>query len=948
MKSKRMLMMSLIVTLIAATVQFSVSVSHVAAAINWPSNQVLPSFSAPAATLDVMDVTTEFKYQAEGTQVGHGTGRLDGNGWLVQTGIDAPLQHMVYGPYATNIPVGANTAFFDISIDNNTANNAVMVTVDVRDNTNGAILATRDITRQEWTGVYSFQRFELPFNNATAGHALEFRVYWWGGSYIKVDDVGTNPKILGDEAVLFTTLKGLVNKTQPRIYTYDDAVRGEDGKYNWLNSLGIGHTDVTDNYSLITKYKSEIGGIVIYDEAVPDTINLATTFASLNKGIVASPSLVTKLTSAPYSLPILKDFRGMFTTKVQVYQYLYNNYWSLVTHKILAGINPQIKGFLRDYATAVGTAAVWLNPAVPAEDTILRQFLTDMPHDGTGTYMGWWPDEGQGVTRTSEYGVTTIASDFASNLTVFGGTSRTVNVKPLANKPPLRNKIYVSLILSDGDNLQYLEHRFKTPWLWDSANRGTIPLGWTVSPAMLDAMPGVLNYLYNTATPNDNLIGGPTGVGYTYPNLWTNQSYLNNYVALSNDYANRSGLKVITVWNTIVGGINPNVGSSFAAYAPSLLGLTGMQAGGQITQYNNILPTQALNATYCYSQATVISEINGAIAGWSGTAPRFVSIQANPWDVSYQMLVNAVNNFSGNSNIVFVTPDNYFQLMREYNNLPVDPSTVVKTYEAENTSYATSPFNHSVGRADGDAWSANVAQDAADFMLWGPYVTTLPAGQLTATFKMKIDSITGVNDNVVRLDVRDSTTGQDLAAFDVYRNQFKAANTYQDFSLNFTNVTGHQLEFRVGYKAKAKISVDKVTVTTSIGKYEAEGTVVGHATGRAVSDGWQANPTQDTAIHMSYGPYDANLPVGNRKVTFRLKVDNNTLNNLQVAAIDVWDATAGTTVVSQNILRQQFTAANQYQDFSLTFNNTTLNHQLEYRVYYNAVATITLDKITIN
>ncbi|UKS28310.1 hypothetical protein LOZ80_05070 [Paenibacillus sp. HWE-109] len=950
MKKTKFISMLLAVFILAAAVNLTVSVSPAEAAINWPTGQVLPSFPAPASTLDVIDTTTEYKYQSNGPQVSHSTGHLDKNNWIVQTGVDHENDFMIYGPYATDIPVGINTAFFELAVDNNTANNNAIVRIDVRDNTNGQTLAARDVTRMEWNSNDSnrLQNFNLTFNNTNAGHALEFRVYWYGGSFVRVGAVGTNPKAMEDDAVLFSTVKGLVNKTQPRIYTYDNAVRGEDGKYNWLNTLGLGHTDVTDKYTLITKYRSEINGIVIYDEAVPDTVNLATTIASLNGGIVAPPSVVAKLTAAPYNLPILNDLRGMFTTKIQVYQYLYNNYWSQVTHKVIVGLNPTIKGFLRDYAIAVGAATIWLDPSVTAEDTILRQFLSGMPHDGTGTYMGWWPDEGVGVTRTSEYGVTTIASDYSSNLTVFGGTSRIVNVKPLANKPALQNKIYVSLILSDGDNLQYLEHHFKTTKLWDAPNRGAIPVGWTVSPAMLDAMPGVLNYLYNTATPNDNFIGGPTGVGYTYPNFWTNQGYLDNYIALSDDYSKRSGLKVNTVWNTILGGINVNVGNSYAMNSPSLLGLTSMQSGGQITQYNNLLPAQGLNATYCYSEASVISELNGAITGWNGAAPKFVSIQSEPWDVTYQNLVNAVNTFSGNSNIVFVTPDNYFQLMREYYNLPVDPSTVVKTYEAENTNYAASPFSHTVGRADGDAWSANVAQDDAGFMLWGPYVSTLPAGQLTTTFKVKIDSIAGNNDNVLRLDVRDSTTGQDLAAFDVYRNQFKSNNYYQDFSLSYTNVAGHPLEFRAGYKDNAKISIDKVTTTTSIGKYEAEGTILGHGAGRVVGDGWQANPTQDNANHMVYGPYDSNVPIGNRKVTFALKVDNNTLNNLQVASIDVWDATAGTVLASQNILRQQFTSANQYQNFSLSFNQTTLNHQLEYRVYYNDIATITLDKITIN
>ncbi|SFT27699.1 GxGYxYP domain-containing protein [Paenibacillus sp. BC26] len=910
-----------------------------ASGLTWPSGQILPSFSAPAATLDEINLVSEYRYEAEGTAALHNSGHLDGNGWLSQVGIDTANQYMVYGPYVTDVPTGTNTAYFDMIVDNNTANNDVIVTLDVRDNVNGQILATRNVTRQEWTQAGNYQRFTVSYNNATAGHALEFRVYWYGRAYTKVDAVGTIPAgNKDDEALVFTTLKGLVNKTQPRIYSYDNAVRNEDGKDSWLNALGIGHTDVSNNWSLITKYASEINGIVIYDTAVPDTVNLATLIASQSGGIVAPPSLVTTLTSAPYNLPILDDLRGDFSTKLSVYQHIYNNYWSSLSHKMVVGLNPEIKGYLRDYAMATGAAVIWLNPAVPAEKTLLQSFLSDMPN-GSGVYMGWWPDEQLGVETASAYGISTVASDFSSNLTVFSGTSRTVNVKPVPNKPTLQNKIYVSLILSDGDNLQYMEHRFKK--LWDSANRGTVPLGWTVSPAMLDAMPGLLNYLYNTATPNDALIAGPSGVGYTYPNDWTNQTYLDNFVALSNDYMNRAGLRVATIWNTIVGGINTNVGNSFAQYAPSMLGLTAQVGGGALTVYNNTLPAQGLNANYCYSEATLIYEINQAIAGWSGTSPRFVSIQANPWDVNYQNFVNAVNNYSANSNIVFVRPDTYFQLMREYNQLPIETSTIVKKLEAE------TQFSHATGAVSGSDWSANVAASSAAYMLSGPFDTTVPVGTNTATFKMKIDSNTGTNDNVVTLDVRNNTTGAVLATYDVYRNHFKSSNTYQDFSLTFENPTGSSLEFRAYYRDKATISIDKVTVTSRIGKYESEGAYIGHGVGRVSGDGWQASSALDNQGHMVYGPYDSNVPMGNRKLTFRIKIDNNTLNNANVAKIDVYDAATGTTVAQSDLTRQQFTSVNQYQNFSLSFNQA-LGRNLEYRVWYYDNATITVDNVTIN
>ncbi len=639
------------------------------AAVNWPANQWLPSLSAPAATLDVISTETSKTYEGEGTLVAHGTGHNDGDGWLCQTGIDTPNQHMIYGPYDTSIPAGAGTAVFKIKIDNNTADNLPQVRIDVYDATTGTSLAAQDITRQQFTTASKYQEFNLAYNNPVAGHSLEFRVYWYGRAYIKVDWVTCSPKRWSEDAVLFTTLKGVVNKTQPRIYTYDTNTVNGEGKYTWLNNLNLNYNQVSDKMTMITKYRNEISGIVVYDDNYLDTINLATTIAGTSNAIVAAPSQVAALTAAPYNLPILADLRGQFNSKLQIYQYLYNNYWPLSTHRVLIGLNPDAhKGTIRDYAVAIGAAVIWLDPNVSAENTLLQSFLSSMP--AGSAYMGWWTDEGAGVMLASEYSISTVASDWSTNLSVFAGMSRTVNVKPVPEKPVLQNKIYLTFIMSDGDNLQYMEHKMKQHW--DNPDRGSVPIGWTISPAVLDAAPALLNYYYNTATANDCFISGPSGVGYTYPNYWPSQTGLDNFAKMTEDYCKRAGLRVITIWNTITGGINTNVGESFANNSPSLLGLTAMNGpGGQIDIYNSKLPSQRLNATYCYDQASLQMEVNNAIANWNGTSPRFVAIQCEPWDVTPTMIKNVASTL--NSNVQVVRTDNYFQLIRESKGLTINP-----------------------------------------------------------------------------------------------------------------------------------------------------------------------------------------------------------------------------------------------------------------------------------
>ncbi len=472
-----------------------------------------------------------------------------------------------------------------------------------------------------------------------------------------------------EDKALFSSLKGVVNLTEPRIFSYEGDANAE-GPYTWLDSLGYGYNQVSDNWSLIAKYRSELQGIIIYDSNLIDTLNLATTLAGPRNALVAAPSQVARLTAPPYNLPILIDLRGQYTTKLQVYQAMYNDFWPSLQHRILFEVNPtSISGSVREYATAVGGASVWLNPKDPAEGPLLNQFLTSM---GPGKIvMGWWPNEVAGVTDASQLGIATVASDYSTNLTFHSGLPRTITPKPTPPPPPLQNKIYVGFEYSDGDNLQYVEHLMRK--LWGGGARGTVPIGWTVSPSMVDAMPGALNYYWSTATDNDELLSGPSGYGYAYPNDWPDANDLNQFISTSADYAHRAGLRIITVWNTITGGINQNVGDAYAANAPSLLGLTAQNTGGGTTIYGNTLPAHAFDCNYCAHPSDMQSAIAHAAKGWDGNSPRFILIQAQPWmNIRPIDFANVANSLD--SDYVVVRPDNLFQLLREANNLPTNPS----------------------------------------------------------------------------------------------------------------------------------------------------------------------------------------------------------------------------------------------------------------------------------
>src|ERR1700744_1283026 len=96
--------------------------------------------------------------------------------------------------------------------------------------------------------------------------------------------------------------------------------------------------NTTNGYGAILKYETNVTGLVVYDPAQWDTLNLATTISGVKNELICDPSLLNTLTNSPYNLAVKDDLRGMFTNRNQVYGYLYTNYWSQCTHRIIAGM----------------------------------------------------------------------------------------------------------------------------------------------------------------------------------------------------------------------------------------------------------------------------------------------------------------------------------------------------------------------------------------------------------------------------------------------------------------------------------------------------------------------------------------------------------------------------------------------------------------------------------
>ncbi len=517
----------------------------------------------------------------------------------------------------------------------------------------------------------------LPGTPSAVGAARTGGITWPDGQalptfsrphHLQVVDILSAP---GDEQMLFATLQGVVNRQRPRIYLIQDSSEDKKGTF-WLRHLDVPYTVHASPWSLLDRFGAKVRGTIVYDPAVPDTINLATTLAGLRRGVVATPKLADRL-EADYGLPVLRDLRGRFTDAMDAYTWQYEYLWSQTTHRMLIGIPPQNDGesfgMLRDYAVANRAMVFWLDPTDAVERALFERILGDV--EPNTPYLGWFAQdvagESSGTQLASEHGVYVLAADWFKNMTVFSARCCRQMTDPEAPPtPPLEDRIFVTFTFSDGDNLQYDQQSMRG--IWDSPDRGRVPMNWTISPLLWDAAPAILRYYRETATANDLLVAGASGAGYASPTPWPDAT-LHLFTEQTAKYMDRAGIDTVHVLNWVDGQLVEMSQAEAQAYIDDV-GPVGIMLnwgpGTETTILNGTTPQSTMRATGS------VAEAQGAIAqlaaGWDGTSPLFLSIGINAWEMSPSDVVEIANSLGPEYTVV--RADQYFELVREANPLP--------------------------------------------------------------------------------------------------------------------------------------------------------------------------------------------------------------------------------------------------------------------------------------
>ena len=514
-----------------------------------------------------------------------------------------------------------------------------------------------------------------------------------------LDSISTASALtLADERITFSSLQGLVNKSKTRILITES---GDVAEATWATTLGFtrkGYTTAT-KYDLFTKYKDVVKGIVLYDVSKSNHYrNLASTIANVKGYIPVTAAVKANLETKAgltFTSSNTVDITGLtYTTATQIYDYMYENYWAQCTKRLIISANPASDlDHNRDIAAAVGAAVVYCNTSASGSTSgtsiggklQYEKFIKDMADTGpTAIAMGWFESERSGVTAATRYGVGTLPGDYYISGSVYSSTSHVINIPTVPKRAALENKAYITIYLSDGDNIQYAQRAMRKYWDNEKSARGKVAINWTIAPGLADIGPGLMNYYYDQASDYECFVTGPSGMGYIMPynslrenngaptgDYLTSRAYADKYTKLTETYLQKAGLRVITVWD----GAAAAVRASYEANCRNLNGITVQNFSGSsvsASTENNRLRFDLLRTAY--SDASGIrSNIGTALNNWSGSAPLFLSYQLNRWSVSSADIVNLEATLKTDyptKNFEIVRADHYFSYYNEQNNLP--------------------------------------------------------------------------------------------------------------------------------------------------------------------------------------------------------------------------------------------------------------------------------------
>lgn len=324
------------------------------------------------------------------------------------------------------------------------------------------------------------------------------------------------------ERMLLRTLQGQVNRSEARLYLVDPGNPGTQRILDSYVSRGlVTIAGTTDLSGALDEFASEVAGFEVADESEPWTFGVGATIAATEDGIVVTPDLIA--TAQAHGLAMLGDLRGRWTDATTAYTDTLSAYRSSLDYPGIAVLEPGNTSW--DFAIQQRMPVVFTRPSRPDWSDIASLITASTPgHPIYGYLSDTEAEENQAITTLASADLVLVPTATTQNLSyhIAVGADRPLAKAPAPNLDDVAqcraDQLNVVVGLTDGDNLRVPLSEYQRPDNWPSANRGKLPIGWSIGPQLSVLAPAVWNSYAEQATPNDELVG-MIGYAYTAPAL---------------------------------------------------------------------------------------------------------------------------------------------------------------------------------------------------------------------------------------------------------------------------------------------------------------------------------------------------------------------------------------------------------------------------------------------
>lgn len=518
----------------------------------------------------------------------------------------------------------------------------------------------------------------------------------------------TGKAIRPSEKLLLQSLQGIVAQRQAEIFignanekfirhakvsynlTLDDGKNvysmqdGEEVKTEssteWLEDLKslVQHYIETGDIQGYVKIKFRVGRYNQHENQA----NQGCTLSGLNRWLIVAEELEPAINEL---FPDLKLGFDLSSTQLSEHDVIKENIDALNKDALIVQAPPRIE-HLREYGIGLKAPFYFFNENTPlAERKYVYENLNTLAHafgwqqvDEVQDGIKYGFTEDPHVDFASDHDVNVIAADWCQNLSFWSSLPteefKQKETKRIATED--ENVHYVTLLYSDGDNLQWMSGGGFATTFFESvrADKKEMPFGWTATPNMVETLPNMLKYLYEKMTDNEHFVVPVSGYAYSHPARFSNEA-LQEFAKRTNDMMGQADMQYIAMKGVDIRVMNAmaeqeNVQGGFIMY--------GMNQGpGQVYWWNDkpfvndriIFWKDRGSSQDPASVAKDITKINYFSTDKTKLGA-YTFIQVHCWSYKYSDLLRMFYNNIDKDVIKVVAPNEFIELIKE--NIPAE------------------------------------------------------------------------------------------------------------------------------------------------------------------------------------------------------------------------------------------------------------------------------------